>query len=89
MSDTLILPPRNDCTIILWICKIKTKDKVISDSPLTELGIQDIDVSDFFFTCAHTFSGMQSFYFNGLHAIKQLFSHCLACFSLERAEWTD
>ena len=30
--------------MIHWICKVKAKDEVISDSLLSKLGIQDLDV---------------------------------------------
>ena len=35
---------RNDCVMIRWICNVKAKDEVSSDSLLTKLGIQDLDV---------------------------------------------
>ena len=35
---------RNDRTIIHWICNVKAKDEVSSDSLLSKLGIQDLDV---------------------------------------------
>ena len=35
---------RNDRAMIRWICNVKAKDEVSSDSLLTELGIQDLDV---------------------------------------------
>ena len=35
---------RNDHAMIHWICNVKAKDEVSSDSPLTKLGIQDLDV---------------------------------------------
>ena len=34
----------NDRAMIRWICNIKAKDEVSSDSLLTKLGIQDLDV---------------------------------------------
>ena len=35
---------RNDRAMIRWICNVKTKDEVSSDSLLSKLGIQDLDV---------------------------------------------
>ena len=35
---------RDDRAMILWICNVKAKDEVSSDSLLTTLGIQDLDV---------------------------------------------
>ena len=35
---------RNDRAMISWICNVKAKDEVSSDSLLTKLGIQDLDV---------------------------------------------
>ena len=35
---------RNDRAIIRWICNVKAKNEVSSDSLLTKLGIQDLDV---------------------------------------------
>ena len=35
---------RNDRAMIRWICKIKANDEVSSDSLLSKLGLQDIDV---------------------------------------------
>ena len=35
---------RNDRAIIHWICNVKAKDEVSSDSLLSKLGIQDLDV---------------------------------------------
>ena len=35
---------RNDRAMIRWICNVKAKDEVSSDSLLTKLGIQDLDV---------------------------------------------
>ena len=43
-ADTLNRPRRNDRAMILWICNVKAKDEVSSDSLLTKLGIQDLDV---------------------------------------------
>ena len=34
----------NDRAMIHWICNVKAKEEVSSDSLLTKLGIQDIDV---------------------------------------------
>ena len=35
---------RNDLAMIRWICNVKAKDEVSSDSLLSKLGIQDLDV---------------------------------------------
>ena len=35
---------RNDRAMVRWICNVKEKDRVSSDSLLTKLGIQDLDV---------------------------------------------
>ena len=35
---------RNDRAMICWICNVRAKDEVSSDSLLTKLGIQDLDV---------------------------------------------
>ena len=43
-ADTLNRLRRNDRAMIRWICNVKTKDEVSSDSLLTKLGIQDLDV---------------------------------------------
>ena len=43
-ADTLNRFRRNDCAMIRWICNVKAKDEVSSDSLLTKLGIQDLDV---------------------------------------------
>ena len=43
-ADTLNRLWRNDCAMIHWICNVKAKDEVSSDSLLTKLGIQDLDV---------------------------------------------
>ena len=44
-ADTLNRLRRNDCAMIRWICNVKAKDEVSSDSLLTKLnGIQDLDV---------------------------------------------
>ena len=43
-ADTLNRLRRNDRAIICWICNVKAKDEVSSDSLLTKLGIQDLDV---------------------------------------------
>ena len=42
--DTLNRLRRNDRAMIRWICNVRTKDEVSSDSLLTKLGIQDLDV---------------------------------------------
>ena len=42
--DTLNRLRRNDRAMISWICNVRAKDKVSSDSLLTKLGIQDLDV---------------------------------------------
>ena len=42
--DTLSRLRRNDRAMIRWICNVKVKDEVSSDSLLTKLGIQDLDV---------------------------------------------
>ena len=42
--DTLNRLRRNEHTMIRWICNDKAKDEVSSDSLLTKLGIQDLDV---------------------------------------------
>ena len=42
--DTLNHLQRNDRAMIRWICNVRAKDKVSSDSLLTKLGIQDLDV---------------------------------------------
>ena len=43
-ADTLNCLQRNDRAMIRWICNVKAKDDVSSDSLLTKLGIQDLDV---------------------------------------------
>ena len=43
-ADTLNRLQRNDRAMIRWICNVKAKDEVSSDSLLTKLGIQDLDV---------------------------------------------
>ena len=43
-ADTLNRLRRNDHAMIPWICNVKAKDEVSSDSLLTKLGIQDLDV---------------------------------------------
>ena len=35
---------QNDCAMISWICNVKAKDEVSSDSLLSKLGIQDLDM---------------------------------------------
>ena len=42
--DTLNRLRRNDRAMIRWICSVRAKDEVSSDSLLTKLGIQDLDV---------------------------------------------
>ena len=42
--DTLNHLRRNDRAMIRWICNVMAKDEVSSDSLLTKLGIQDLDV---------------------------------------------
>ena len=42
--DTLNRIRRNDRAMIRWICNVRAKDEVNSDSLLTKLGIQDLDV---------------------------------------------
>ena len=42
--DTLNRLWRNDRAMIHWICNVRAKDEVSSDSLLTKLGIQDLDV---------------------------------------------
>ena len=43
-TDTLNGLWRNDRAMIRWICNVKAKDEVSSDSLLTKLGSQDLDV---------------------------------------------
>ena len=43
-ADTLNRLQRNDRAMIRWICNVKAKDEVSSDSLLTKLGIQGLDV---------------------------------------------
>ena len=43
-ADTLNRLRHNDRAIIHWICNVKAKDEVSSESLLTKLGIQDLDV---------------------------------------------
>ena len=43
-ADTLNRLQRNDHAMIRWICNVRTKDEVSSDSLLTKLGIQDLEV---------------------------------------------
>ena len=43
-ADTLNRLRRNESAMIRWICNVKAKDEVSSDSLLTKLGIQDLDV---------------------------------------------
>ena len=42
--DTLNRLRRNDRAMICWICNVRAKGEVSSDSLLTKLGIQDLDV---------------------------------------------
>ena len=35
---------RNDRAMIRWICNVKANDEISSDSLLSKLGLQDIDV---------------------------------------------
>ena len=42
--DTLNRLRYNDRAIIRWICNVRVKDEFSSDSLLTKLGIQDLDV---------------------------------------------
>ena len=42
--DTLNRLWCNDRAMIRWICNVRAKDEVSSDSLLTKLGIQDLDV---------------------------------------------
>ena len=42
--DTLNRLRRNNHAMIRWICNVRAKDEVSSDSLLTKLGIQDLDV---------------------------------------------
>ena len=42
--DTLNRLRHNDRAMICWICNVRAKDEVSSDSLLTKLGIQDLDV---------------------------------------------
>ena len=35
---------RNDRAMIRWICNVKAKDEVSSDSLLSKLGIQDLEM---------------------------------------------
>ena len=43
-ADALSRLRRDDRAVIRWICNVKAKDEVSSDSLLTGLGIQDLDV---------------------------------------------
>ena len=43
-TDTLNRLRCNDRAMIRWICNVKAKDEVSSDSLLTKLGFQDLDV---------------------------------------------
>ena len=43
-AATMICMQRNDRAMIRWICNVKAKDEVSSDSLLSMLGIQDLDV---------------------------------------------
>ena len=42
--DTLNCLRRNDPVMICWICNVKAKDEVSSDSLLSKLAIRDLDV---------------------------------------------
>ena len=42
--DTLNRLWRNDRAMICWICYVRAKDEVCSGSPLTKVGIKDLDV---------------------------------------------
>ena len=42
--DTLNRLRHNDRAMIRWICNVRAKDELSSDSLLTKLGIQDLDV---------------------------------------------
>ena len=45
MTITTLNPlRRNDRAMIHWICNVKANDEVSSDSLLSKLGIQDLDV---------------------------------------------
>ena len=35
---------RNDCAMIRWICNVNAKDEVSSDSLVSKLGIQNLDM---------------------------------------------
>ena len=43
-AATLNRLQRNDRAKIHWVCHVKAKDEVSSDSLLSKLGIQDLDV---------------------------------------------
>ena len=43
-ASTLNSLRRNDRAMIRWICNVKAKDEVSSDSLLSKLGIQDLDM---------------------------------------------
>ena len=43
-ADTLNRLRHNDRAMIRWICNVRAKDEVSSDSKLTKLGIRDLDV---------------------------------------------
>ena len=43
-ADTLNRLRGNDHAMIRWICNVKVKDEISSDSLLTKIGIQDLDV---------------------------------------------
>ena len=43
-ADTLNRLRRYDRVMVRWICNVKAKDEVSSDSLLKKLGIQDLDV---------------------------------------------
>ena len=42
-AATLNRLPRNDREMIRWICNVKARDEVNSDSLLLKLGIQSLD----------------------------------------------
>ena len=43
-AETLSRLRRNDRAMICWICHVRAKDEVSSDSLLAKLGVQDLDV---------------------------------------------
>ena len=42
-ADTMNRLWRNDRVMMHWICNVKAKDEISSESLLTKLGIQDLD----------------------------------------------